>query len=582
LFQPGEAIFAEEAAGQADRIAEDETLSDPASNPITYYVDDIKDSWKNLRFYIFPRPLVSRAADEGDEVSSSAPAELDVLAKANEELRERCINIVNRSEDLLTLRNEFIEVFGEVGKILKNTEGTSASLVQRNAMLTLEEQEHSALKVRYRVLHEENETNRNEKSVLQGEVQRSAELVAGREAHIQKLEAELIAEREKTASLLSAQEQERFIANLATEKLQAALAEIDNDKNLIETLRAEGAALNDRCATSEFHVLALQASLAQINAVAEGLRESLSASEHKVDGLSQRINAAEIEIENFRGRADSAESALSAARLEQDIAQTLSQQRAKENRDEVAALEARIDAESSRADAAEQLLSDVRAELNVRTADLRAKERHVEELEAKIQPLAERAEEARNTIAGLEVKIAEDETSRASLANRAQALVRAMSDTRARLESSEERATLLNKRLADETARFTADSEQREQKIHALTLLLEEEKAARIVMSGALEAARSEVTRLRPVSGMRESLARASEAAAEAREYSWPWSPKDEDLKSLETAPDSPDRAPGAQRSLKPPKGSSEAELSLPRAKPLIVRRDRKRSDARS
>ena len=422
------------------------------------------------------------------------------------------------------MRNEFVEVFGEVGKILKNTEGTSASLAQRSAMLALEEEEHGALKVRYRALHEENETNRSENSVLRSEVQRYGELVASRETRIQGLEAELTAEKGKAAAFLNALEQERAAANLAAEKLQAALAEIQNNEALIGNLQTESVALNDRCSTAEFHARALQNSLAQANTVAEELRETLAASQQTADGLEQRLGAAETEIDNLRKGAEGLEAALSTTRLEQDMAQTVWRQRAKENRDEIARLEAQVDAERSRAEAGDKLLAEARAELNARVADLRAKERHADELAVKIQPLQEWTDEARTTIEAFEARAAADEEARARLGDRAQALVRAMNDKKAQLDTAEERAQLLKERLANETAQFAAESQQLEQRIHALTEQLEKEKNARAMMSGALEASRSKVTR-RPVTSMREIVARVEDVTEVEVSYPWPWSP---------------------------------------------------------
>jgi chromosome segregation ATPase len=553
--------------------AEDEIVSDQSGNPISYYVDDLRDSWRSLRLYIFPRSIAEPSGDNIEGAMRSSPAELDALARTNEELRDRCINIVNRADDLLTLRNEFIEVFGEVGKILKNTEGTSASLVQRSTMLALEEEEHSALKARHRALHEENETNRSENSALRSEIQRYGEMVSSREARIQGLETELTSEKETVASLQSVLEQERFVANLTSEKLQAALADLRNNEVLIETLQTHNAALNDRCSTAEFHARALQDSLVQINGVAEGLRETLSAVQHKSDGLAQGLEAAEAEMANMRKRADALDAALSTARLDHDMAQTLWEKRGKENRDEISTLEAQLAAERSRADAADLVLSETRGELNAKVADLRTKERLVDQLEAKIAPLSERTEELRKAIAELEAKAAEDEKSRARLGDRAQALVRAMNDKRAKLESAEERAGLLKDRLANETARFAAESEQLEQKVHALTVQLEKEKNARLVMSGALEAARSKVTRRRPISSMRDILSRAEEPDPEERDRPWPWS-SEQGSKRLELT-----SSANAQETNATPPG--RPELSLPKARPLVIRRDRQRSDGR-
>jgi chromosome segregation ATPase len=225
-------------------------------------------------------------------------------------------------------------------------------------------------------------------------------------------------------------------------------------------------------------------------------------------------------------------------------------------------------------------LAATRVELNAKDADLRAKEGHADQLEAKFAPLNERAEEARKMVAELETRAAEDERARARLADRAQALVRAMNDKKAKLESAEVRAELLRERLANETAKFAADSEQLEQKIHVLTGQLEKEKNARVVMSGALEAARSNVTRRRPISSMRDILTRADEGDSQDRERPWPWS-AEQGSKRLELTSNGTGQEPGVEQGGRPAAPAARPELSLPKARPLVMRRDRQRSDGR-
>jgi chromosome segregation ATPase len=558
-----------------------EEMSDSSGSSISY-VDDLKGSLRNLRMYIFPPNAAEPGGpDRSDLPPQPAHPELDALAKVNEELRERCINIVNRSDDLLALRNEFIEVFGEFGKVLRNTEGTSSALVERSAMLALEAEEHAVLKQRYRTLHEENETHRAENSVLRGEVERYGELVAGREARIESLEAELVTDKESAAALRGALEQERFMVNLTTEKLQGALAEIVGNEVRIESMRAESIALNDRCSTAEFHTKALQDSLAEVQGVARGLREALAESQHKGEGLGLSLGAAEVEIESFQKRVEALDTALSMARIEHEMAQTIWRRQAEENRDEIGALGAQVDAYRSRAEAGDRLLAESRADLAGRIADLRAKERHAEQLEARVAPLVERSEQARKDIAELEAKVGEGEQSRAKLADRAQALVRAMSDKKAKLDSADERIVLLNKRLAEDSAQSAVEIEQLQQKIHALNEQVEKEKSARIVVSGALEAARSRATPPRQASSIREILERADEASNEDRELLIPWSAR-RATKRLEpalTAPPNGDAEAGPRLELN--EAAADTKIGMPKARPLVTKRDRPHRDGR-
>jgi chromosome segregation ATPase len=558
-------------------------MSDSSGNPISYYVDDIKDSWRSLRLYIFPRNISSVDVHSDLPPPAQAPhAQLDAIAKVNEELRDRCINIVNRSEDLLALRNEFIEVFGEVGKILKNSEGTNSALMERSTMLALEAEEHSALKLRHRALHEENETNKNENSILRGEVQRNEQLVGDREARIETLETDLATEKDQAAQLRGAIEQERFMASLATEKLQAALLEVENGSALIEALQVDSVALNDRCSKAEYHARALQDSLTEALGDAKGLRDALAESQQRSDGFEQSLDGAATEIDGLRKRNDALESALSSSRLEHEMAQVLWRQRAEESRDEIAALGGQIDVHRSSAEAGEQLLAEARAELAARVGDLRAKDLYVEQLEAKIAPLNERGDQARLEIAALEARIGDEEKARARVADRAQALVRAMNDTKAKLESAEERVSLLNKRLANDSEQFAVESEQFQQRIRELTGLLEKEKNARIVLAGALEASRTKAARPRPAPSMHEILSRAEEASAdEDDDYLLPWPARPTSQHSGRNgAPEQNGESLNGE-GLDPVKTAGKGKLSMPKTKMLVIPRSQRRNEER-
>jgi chromosome segregation ATPase len=489
-------------------------MSDSANKSPSHYLDDLKSSLSNLRIYIFGR-TIELPAETGEDDADSSSSDLDLLAKVNEDIRERCIGIVNRADELVALRNEFIEVFGEVGKILRDTEGTSSALVERSAMLALEEEEHSALKARYRALYDDYEKKNNELSLLRSEVESNGELVSTRELRIQALEQQLSEERDQFAALRNELDQERYMGGLTSEKLNAALGDVRADEALLAVLQAQVAAWSDRSSAAEFHVSALEASLSEGQALAKGLRDSLADSQQDAESLSRRLDEANAEVEALRSRIETIEATLSAERLEREVAQAVSQQKDQAAADEIAGLRAHLDADRARAEAGEAQLAEARAELQTTGSELRAKEREVEVLTARITPLDERLDSAIEEIASLTDKLAEAEKSRAQLADRAQALVRAMTDQLAKLELAEQRAQLLEGRLASEATRFAGDNEQLERKIHELNERFEREKAARVVAAGALEAARSRVVRQREATSLHDVLTRADENATD-------------------------------------------------------------------
>jgi len=492
-------------------------MSDSANKSPSHYLDDVKSSLSNLRGYVFGRGM-DLPAEAGQETPpESAPSDLDQLAKVNEDIRDRCINIVNRADELIALRDEFIEVFGEVGKILKDTEGTSSALVERSALLALEEEEHGALKARFRALHDEYEKKNNELSLVRSEVERYGELVATRESRIQDLEQEFSEERDRVAGLRNELDQERYMGGLTTEKLHAALNDIRADEALLASLQSQIASLSDRSSTAEFHVSALEASLSESQSLVKTLRDSLLLSEQNAESLGRSLEESQADGEALKARIETIEATLGSERLEHELAQAVWQQKEQTGADEIAALKTHLDADRARAEAGEAQLAEARADLQATGAELRAKEREAELLMARIEPLDERLDSALAEIALLTDKLGDAEKSRAQLADRAQALVRAMTDQLAKLELAEQRAQLLEDRLATEAMRFAADNEQLERKIHDLNERFERERAARVVAASALEAARGRATRQREATSLQDVLSRIDERANEER-----------------------------------------------------------------
>ncbi|HXW19458.1 MAG TPA: hypothetical protein VEK35_03030 [Roseiarcus sp.] len=487
-------------------------MSDQPDKSSLSSLDELKESLGALRVRIFRRSADFVSAGDNRQPPSSA-ADLDALAEVNEDIRERCLGIVNRAEQLLALRGEFVEICGEVGKILRRTEATSSALLERSATLAHEEEEHEALKARYRGLYDEYERTSGEHRLVRSEAEGYSELVRAREARIQALEQELSDERNTGVTLRAQLEQERCANSVTTDKLKAALGEIDVNETLTADLKAKGGEFGERCVAFESRAGALEAELAESQTIEKTQRRRLAESQQSVAGMSRRLEESECEVAASRARLEAIEAALSGARRGHEAAQNVWNVKDQATADEIADLNARLAATERRLESAEALNSEARAELVAANAELGARVQEIERLSARIATLEERLAKAAEEIAALGQKTVDSERASASLADRAQALVRATSDQAAKLELAEMRAELLENRLSSETARFAADREALERKIHDLNEGFERERAARAVATGALEAARGRIARQREATTLHDILVRAEEAA---------------------------------------------------------------------
>jgi crescentin len=408
------------------------------SESASQHIDPVGKTWSNLRQRVFPR---RRELTQMDEPSEDVD-KLNVLATINEDVRGRCLNILERVDDLSILRTDFIEVFNEVGKLLVEAEGTSSTLLERTAILALEEKAHDDLKARHHELTLLSNRQADENNLLRSEAARFEELIAARECRIRALEQELCSINERATSLTGELDEALYCEGRLEEKLRAAEVEIEKDRELILEFQEKVVDLNDRWTSAEFQVKTLEATLSE-------------------------------------------------ARLQNDIALELSQQRHKSAIDEISNLKTRLDSQCSRADAAEMLLTESRIELQATADELRDNHIKLEQLRAEVTPMERSLTDASTQISSLTEQLADAEKSRALLADGAQALVRALTDERAKIEVAGERASLLERRLDSEATRFALERERLENKVRELLEQVEREKSARAITASALEAARS-------------------------------------------------------------------------------------------
>ncbi len=487
-------------------------MSDASSKSAAHYVEEIKNSWRSFRQLVTGKGLQQV---ETTAVATIEPetATLNSLAKVNEETRERCLNILDRLEDLIVIRQEFVEVVGEVGRVLREAEGTSSTLVERTAMLTREETEHSALKARFRSLHEDSEVRSQQNDLLLSETQRFGDLVSAREARITDLEAELAEAKENSLAFYREIERQHAIAEAMAVKLQAAEENVRSSEALVANHEERAAILLDRCSAAEFYATALEGNVAEQHSANRSLREALADCERRLEATSSELKSETAERERLYKVARDAEERLSAAQLEHDMTLVGLQRREESLFEEIEALKKELDVQRSRAQSAETTVAATRAEHQNAVAELRSKARRAEALETQVTPLERQLVEAKAEIAAANEKYAEAEKTRARLADRAQALVRAMSDQKAKLELAEERCALLDASTASEAARFAQERDELQVKLHDLAEQLEKEKSAHAVAASALEAARIRRRQPNDTSTWFDILARADEAA---------------------------------------------------------------------
>ncbi len=417
---------------------------------------------------------------------------LDQIGSENEEIKNRCIDLVGKVQELCEVKDHFVEITNWISHVLAAREKTNAALVERGMMIAMTEGALADLKEENRVLYEEREEARTENSLLASENQRLQAAAQGHEARIETLEADLVNAQSLGAQFHEAYEAERaqvYHLKGDLDDLQDAVAKNDT---LITQLQLDLATARDEGAFARQHADVLQSNLTEVQALAGKLRNELADGEGHASGLADRIQELEIALETERRQIDKLEELIANSHIEHQKTQAALRAERDDDSRQIADLGARLDEQTARALAADRLLAEARADLQEKTDRCRVGERHAQDLEQKLLRLSEHSEAAGADTAHLKEKLEARERAHAQLGKRARMLIRAMRDLTARLEKSEQKASFAAERLSAERGRFADQQGRLEQTIRDLNEQLEKERASNRVAVGALEAARQQ------------------------------------------------------------------------------------------
>jgi chromosome segregation ATPase len=363
-------------------------------------------------------------------------------------------------------------------------------------MIALTEGALADLKAESRALYESREETASENRLLVAENDRLKAQARIHEMRIEGLNAELRQAEERGAQLADALERERAQAQHLKGELDDQQDVIERNDSLISQLQLDLSSARDEIVFARQHAEMLQANLAEAQERLTQLESDLAQSRSYAGGVTEKMREIDIALDSERRQLAKLEELLASSQKEHQEAQAQWRAQNEDDRRQIAELEARTDELTARGRAAEQLLAELRADLQSRSDQCRASDRHNQEMEQRLLRLSEQAEGVALENAQLKEKLEARERAHARLARRARGLIRGMRDLAANLEKSEQKAMLAGERITAEADRFDAQKAQYEQTLRDLVEQLEKERAANQVTAGALEAARQQ--RLQP------------------------------------------------------------------------------------
>jgi crescentin len=459
-------------------------------------------------------PVVPAAAppEKGEAIGVRPYGMLDSVGQKNELIRVRFANMIDRLEEIRSLKEDFALLSEPVSDLIRSYPQLQSRLLETEAVLRQERDSTAAL--------------RRELSDLIGLHSRTADDLSATVSQLRKAEGR-VREQESTIEDL----------RLIMKDKEAISADLDNQLS-IETERA-------RNITEENQALRLEAQEAD-QAVARAERELIETRErngfldhevkrlqkvaeeqnYRLSSLTNRHSELETQFEAARQRASELETKLMSEQVARQRLETQLESERSSHQSDLSALDMKMEGLTSRLTATDKILAHTRDQLRDKNEALRGIERNLKEAAIEKNTLERRLEATQQEVERQVAMVNELQRSRIELQERVEMLGKAMAAKDFQIESADNKVASLSERIDQMTKRFDQERSTLESANRRLTEELQNEKAERSLMQGALEIARESRVKIQKKYVSLRKKTRldatddegAAEAAAEAAE----------------------------------------------------------------
>ncbi|EIM27782.1 hypothetical protein [Microvirga lotononidis] len=425
---------------------------------------------------------VAAPSEKGGAIVVRPNVALDSVGQKNELIRVRFANMIDRLEEIRSLKEDFALLNEPVNDLIRSYPQLQSRLLETEAVLRQETDTTVAL--------------RRELSDLSGLHARTVDDLNSAVSQLRKAETRV-------------REQESFIEDLRlnVKDKEAIVADLENQLS-IETERA-------RNITEENQALRLEAQEAD-HTVARAERELIETRErnglldhevkrlqkvaeeqnYRLSSLTNRYGELETQLEATRQRASELETKLMGEQVLRQRLETQIDSERSAHQTDLSALDMKIEGLNSRLAATDKILAHTRDQLRDKNEALRGVERNLKETSIEKNTLDRRLEATQQEVERQVAMVNELQRSRIELQERVEMLGKAIAAKDFQIESSDNKVASLSERIDQLTKRFEQDRNTLEAANRRLTEELQNEKAERSLMQGALEIARESRTKI--------------------------------------------------------------------------------------
>ncbi|WP_051091277.1 hypothetical protein [Methylopila sp. M107] len=423
----------------------------------------------------------------------------DAIGQRDEALRHRLGVMLDRLDDLKTLQEDFADIMSPLVRISEDLSRASVRAAELEALLGQERQSSGALRQEAADLNVRLSSVGNELSGLGARASQAEAAVGERDQTIEELR---VVQRD---GLLMIENLERQLFG-ETEQNKALLAEN-------KALRVEAQTVDTALARAEHDLHGVReriAVLEQDNRRLQAISEEQGGQLAELEGRRAEYEAA---AESDRQRVSLLESQLAAETSARERSEAQAEAEAAAHRTERAGLAMKLESAENRAASTAQLLGQTRNQLREKDEAYRGADRSLKEAIIAKATSDRRHESAQADLARQTERFVEMQRLKGDLDARSAMLTKALAAKDAALDQTVARNAALNERIEQLASRHEAARAELDTANRRLTEDLQNEKAERALMQGALEIARESRGALQK---QHEALKRSSRGWREA------------------------------------------------------------------
>jgi len=428
------------------------------------------------------------APQEQDKAVKSEPvvvrpgAMLDSVGQKNELIRVRFANMIDRLEEIRSLKEDFALLSEPVNDLIRSYPQLQSRLLETEAVLKQETENTAAL--------------RRELSDLTGLHARTMDDLSATVSQLRKAESRVREQESAIEDLrLNVKDKEAIVADLENQ----LSIETERARNITEenqALRLEAQEADQTVARAERELIEIRERNGLLDHEVKRLQKVAEEQNYRLSSLTNRYGELETQLEATRQRASELETKLMAEQvLRQRLETQLDSERSAHQTD-LSALDMKIEGLNSRLAATDKILAHTRDQLRDKNEALRGVERSLKEITIEKNTVERRLEATQQEVERQVAMVNELQRSRIELQERVEMLGKAIAAKDFQIESSDNKVASLTERIDQLTKRFEQERNTLEAANRRLTEELQNEKAERSLVQGALEIARESRTKI--------------------------------------------------------------------------------------